>query len=120
MKYPDTVQLATTTNDGYGDKTATMLTECKAAFVRRMAVEHDISATGIVSDATVYLDPKNGAVAAKALAEDLKGLYIVYRDNWYSISHVNVAERKLLNNAIDNIYCLLQKESGVAYATYVS
>lgn len=33
MKYIDTVQIATTTNDGYGDKTVTVLTDSKAVFV---------------------------------------------------------------------------------------
>lgn len=120
MKYPDTVQLATITTDGYGDRTITDLTECKAMFIRRKGVAHDNNADGIVSDATVYLDPKNTVVAAKVDSDELEGMYIKYRNSWYSVSTARVAERKLLNNAIDNVYCMLDKEPGVPYGSYVS
>ena len=118
MNYPDTVQLATTTPDGYGDKTVTVLTDCKASFIRRKGVAHDNNADGTTSDAAVYLDPTNAAVTAKI--DDLEGMYIRYRNSWYSVSEAHVAERKLLDNTIDNVYCLLDKEAGVAYATYIS
>lgn len=118
MKYPDTVQLATTTLDGYGDRTVTVLTECGANFIRRKGVARDSNADGIVSDATVYLDPKNAVVTAKI--DELEGMYIKYRNEWYSVSQATVAERKLLDNTIDNIHCSLQKEAGAPYVTYVS
>lgn len=118
MNYVDTVKLATTTVDGYGDKTATVLADIGAVFIRRSGIVHDGNLDAVQSDAAVYLDPTNDAVAAKL--NSLEGLYIVANDEWYRISHVTIAQRKLLNNAIDNVYCLLQKEAGVAYATYVS
>lgn len=120
MRYPDTVQIATITADGYGDKTVTLLSNCKAAFIRRKGSLHELNADGIVSDATVYLDPQNATVKAKVHADELEGLYISYLDNWYIVNAARVAERKLLNNKIDNVYCLLDRVQGVAYATNVS
>lgn len=118
MTYPDTVQLATLSPDGYGDKNVSVLTDCKANFIRRKGVDHNNNADGITSDAAVYLDPTNPIVVARL--DDLEGLYVRYRSKWYSVSEAHVAERKLLNNAIDNIYCLLDKQAGVAYASYIS
>jgi hypothetical protein len=125
MKYIDTVQLATTTNDGYGDQTVTVLTQAKAVFIQRTAVGHDNNADGIVSDAAVYLDPTNAVVTANVYR--LEGMYIAANplggsqtQSWYRITHVTVGQRKLLNNAIDNVYCLLEKEAGAPYVTYVS
>lgn len=118
MKYPDTVQLATVTSDGYGDKTATVLAQTNAAFIERTALDHALNADNITSDAAVYLDPTNAVVNAKITM--LEGTYVLSNQQWYCVKHVVIARRKLLNNAIDNIYCLLEKESGIAYATYVS
>lgn len=125
MRYIDTVQLATSTDDGYGDKNVTVLTESKAVFIQRTAVSHDTNADGIVSDATVYLDPTNSVVVANIYR--LEGMYIVaspfgdtQNRSWYKITNVTVAQRKLLNNAIDNIYCQLNKIAGAPYVSYVS
>lgn len=125
MKLIDTVQLATDTTDGYGDKTVTVLTQAKALFIQRIGVQHNTSAEDIISDAAVYLDPTNPIVLSNAYR--LEGMYIVANPlggtqsaSWYQISHVTVGQRKLLNNAIDNIYCLLEKYAGVPYVSYVS
>lgn len=118
MKYVDTVQLATLATDGYGDKTVTVLTQSKATFIQRSSVAHTANADGIQSDATMYLDPKNALVVANL--DDLEGMYVEAETGWYSVEHVIVARRKLLGNDIDNIYCQLQKQPGVAYVTYVS
>jgi hypothetical protein len=118
MKYPDTVKLATTTSDGYGDKTVTVLDEIPASFVKRAGVIHGDNADAETSDAAVYLLPTNATVLEKK--DDLEGMYIIVSpfsaNNWYRISSANIAERKLLNNTIDNIYCRLQKVAGLAYA----
>lgn len=118
MKYPDTVKLATTTSDGYGDKTVTVLDEIPAAFIKRAGVLHNNNGSDVeTSDAAVYLLPSNAKVLEKK--DELEGMYIIvapYGDNnWYRISSANIAERKLLNNTIDNIYCRLQKIAGLAY-----
>lgn len=125
MRYIDTVQLATTTDDGYGDATVTVLTESKAVFIQRTSASHELNTDVVLSDATVYLDPKNSVVTANLYR--LEGMYIIANPfgdtqnrSWYKISSVNVAQRKLLNNAIDNIYCQLEKVAGPANVTYVS
>lgn len=113
MKYPDTVKLATTSPDGYGDRTVTFLADIPAAFIKRAGVTHADNSEGETSDAAVYLLPSNATVLEKK--DDLEGMYIQYNSNWYRISSANIAERKLLNNAIDNVYCRLDKVAGLAY-----
>lgn len=117
MRYPDTVKLATTTTDGYGDRTVTVLDEVPAAFIKRAGITQGENREAETSDAAVYLLPTHAKVLEKK--DELEGMYIMvepYGDNnWYRISSANVAQRKLLNNAIDNIYCRLQKVAGLAY-----
>lgn len=117
MKYPDTVRLATTQADGYGDKTVTSFDEIPATFAKRKGYAHATNSEGETSDATVYLLPTNPTVLSKM--NDLEGMLIQlapYSDNnWYRIASVDIAERKLLDNALDNVYCRLQKVAGVAY-----
>ena len=122
MRLIDTVKLATTTVDGYGDKTVTVLTEVDSLFIQRTGVGHQQNADGIISDAIVYLDQTNEVVLANMYR--LEGMYIIAQpfgqateEAWYRITHVTVAQRKLLNNAIDNIYCLLEKVAGLAYVS---
>lgn len=125
MTLTDTVRLATTTVDGYGDKTATVLTDVKSLFIQRTGVVHTDNADGVTSDATVYLDPQNEILLANMYR--LEGMYIIAQpfgqtteESWYKISSVTVAQRKLLNNTIDNIYCRLEKVAGLAYVSYIS
>lgn len=117
MKYPDTVRLATATSDGYGDKSVTAFDEIPATFAKRKGYIHGTNTEGETSDATVYLLPTNPTVLSKM--NDLEGMALQlapYSDNtWYRISSVDIAERKLLDNAIDNVFCRLQKIAGAAY-----
>lgn len=120
MRLIDTVKLATTVSDGYGDKEVTVLTEVNSLFVQRTSVEHLDNTEGVASDAAVYLDPKNEIVVANMFR--LEGMYIIAQpfgqaagESWYRISRVNVAQRKLLDNTIDNIYCRLDKVAGLPY-----
>lgn len=119
MKYPDTIRLATTTSDGYGDREVTVLDEIPASFIKRAGLVQDTNSEGETSDAAVYLLPTK--VLDKK--DDLEGMFIIVEpfgdNNWYRISSANIAQRKLLNNAIDNIYCRLQKVAGLAYV-YIS
>lgn len=121
MKYPDTVKLVTTTPDGYGDRTVTVVDEIPASFIKRHGVSHDSNTEGETSDAAVYLLPTNDKVLENK--DNLEGMYIIVEpfssDNWYRISSANIAQRKLLNNRIDNVYCRLQKVAGLAYV-YIS
>lgn len=122
MKYPDTVKLATVTADGYGDNTLQMLDEVQASFVKRSGITRTENIEGETSDAAVYLNHTDPTVLARK--DDLEGVFLQlapYTDNtWYRISSVNIAERKLLNNAIDNVYCRLQKIAGLPYGIRIS
>lgn len=122
MKLVDTVKLATTTSDGYGDKTVTILTEVDSLFIQRTAVVHESNTEGVESDATVYLDPQNAVVLENAYR--LEGMYIIAQpfgqsdtESWYEIVGVNVGQRKLLNNVVENIHCSLNKVAGLAYVS---
>jgi hypothetical protein len=124
MRLIDTVKLATTTTDGYGDRTVTVLTEVNSLFTQKTAIAHATNADGVISDAIVYLDPENTVVLANMFR--LEGMYIIAQpfgqtvgETWYRITHVSVGQRKLLDNAVDNIYCTLEKTAGLAYV-YVS
>ena len=82
---------------------------------------HELNADGEISDATVYLLPTNSTVLANK--DDLEGMYIIIspfeNSNWYRITKASIAERKLLNNRIENIHCSLQKVAGLPYV-YIS
>jgi len=117
MNYPDIIKLATTTSDGYGDKTVTTIDEIPASFIKRSGVTHGTNTDSETSDAAVYLLPTNSVAILNK--DKLEGMYIhaepFSENTWYRIVHANIAERKLLDNAIDNIYCKLEKVAGLAY-----
>lgn len=117
MKYPDTVRLIETKPDGYGDRAVKTEVVTAAAFIKRAGYTHGGNTEGETSTAAVYLDPKNSKVLG--YKNDLEGMYIwaepFSQSTWYRIISTNVAERKLLNNALDNIYCRLEKVAGLAY-----
>lgn len=114
MRYIDTVKIANITTDGYGDKNLQTSDIVPAIFVKRSGYTHANNMDFETSDAAVYLDHTNPIVLSKK--DDLEGAYIQsepFTDkNWYIVSSVNVAKRKLLNNDIDNIYCRLEKAAG--------
>lgn len=120
MTLTDTVLLATTTVDGYGDRTVTVLSEVKALFNQKLGATHVDFVDETTSQATVYLDPENQVVIDNLYR--LEGMYIVAQpfdqnkqQSWYKINTITVAQRKLLNNKIDNVYCRLEKVAGLAY-----
>lgn len=122
MILQDTVKLATTTTDGYGDHTVTILTDVKSLFIQRSGVTHDTNAEDVTSDAVVYLDTTNQVVLDNSYR--LEGMYIIAQpfgqsqeESWYEITGVSVGQRKLLNNAVDNIHCTLSKVAGLAYVS---
>ena len=116
MKYPDVVKLATVNADGYGDRTVTGAVDVQACFIKRAGYEHGSNSEGETSDAAVYLLPTDPNVLASK--DDLESMYLMFgTDNWYRIKSANVAQRKLLNNKIDNVYCRLEKVAGLAYVS---
>lgn len=125
MTLVDTVKIATTTFDGYGDKTLTILTEVKCLFIHRLGVQNETFMDTTTSDASVYLDPTNQLIVDNMYR--LEGMYVIAQpfgtsqeESWYRITNVTVAQKKLLTNKIDNILCRLQKISGLAYAQNIS
>lgn len=119
MTYPDTIKLATVTSDGYGDRTVNAVDEIPASFIKRHGLDHSDNSEGETSDAAVYLLPTHATVLSNI--DKLEGMYVhsapYSNDTWYRISSVNVAERKLLNNALDNVYCRLEKVAGLPYVS---
>lgn len=122
MKLIDTVKLAQTSSDMYGDLTVEVLSDVQCLFIQRTSVEQSDNAIGVTSDATIYLDPTNQVVLDNSYR--LEGMYIIAQpfgqsqtESWYQISGVQVGQRKLLNNAIDNIHCELVKVAGLAYVS---
>ena len=63
----------------------------------------------VSSNAAVYLHPSGRVLE---VMDDLEGMYLKNESKWFRITDVNIARRKLLNNAIDNIYCSLEKVAG--------
>lgn len=116
MKYPDKVKLVTVTSDGYGDRTVTSTYEVPALFVKRSGIARGMNTEGEISDASVYLKHNDEFVLEKK--DELEGMYLqsepFSEHNWYRVTRAHIAERKLLNNAIDNIYCRLEKVAGLA------
>lgn len=118
MRLIDTVKLVEVSYNGYGTPEVTKATDVKSLFIQRVGALHTDNSDVIMSDAAVYLDPTNASVADNAFR--LEGMYIIaspfgqnQKESWYKISNVNVGQRKLLNNAIDNIYCRLEKVAGL-------
>lgn len=122
MKYVDTVRLAMTTSDGYGDQHVEILSEVAAIFIQRTGVEQGNNETYYTADALVYLNPKDGTVTSNSFR--LEGMYVIAQpfgqsqeESWYKITGVNVGQRKLLTNEIDNVLCTLQKVAGLPYVS---
>lgn len=117
MNYPDTIKLATVTPDMYGDNTVTALTEIPASFIKRSGLTRSENTEGESSDAAVYLIPTNARVLE--VEDELEGMYLQvepFTDNsWYRVVSANYARRKLLNNALNNVYCRLDKVAGMPY-----
>lgn len=113
MNYPDTILLATVSTDGYGDKTVTSYDQVNASFINRSGYQHSNNIDGIVSSATVYLDHEDEVVLSKI--DNLEGMYIKFNDEWFRIESRTIAVRKLLDNTIENVHCILEKAAGVAY-----
>jgi hypothetical protein len=122
MKYVDTVKLATTTADGYGDQHVEVLADVAALFIQRTGYDHNNNQSYETADAVVYLNPKDGTVINNSYR--LEGMYVIAQpfgqsqeESWYKITGVNVGQRKLLTNEVDNIHCTLQRVAGLPYVS---
>lgn len=110
VKTPDTGYIASMTPDGYGDVTINNMTEVACAFFQSFNKQHDLNADYTQTNAYAYLDVDNAYI--KSLGYKLEGLYFMINsfgvDRWYSIENVNVAQRKLLTNEVNNVLVDLQ------------
>lgn len=111
ISYPDPAQIYTVVPDEYGVKSATLLTDIDTNFTTSVNTQKGTNAEIIIADALAYLDVDNAAIAA--VGYELEGCYFAItrfgRTTWYTIDRLEVNERKLLDNAIDNIQARLLK-----------
>lgn len=114
LNYQDTVRLIATAQDGYGDNTIATDIEVGALFHKGTSQSHSSYVERIACDAHVYLDIDNPFIQKNAFR--LEGMYVVANlyggkesESWYKISRVVVGQRKLLDNAVNNVHCFLTK-----------
>lgn len=111
---PDTCTIAQVSTDGYGDRTIDTLTEVDCLFNHSNGYGHANGVDYPESDANVYLDIYNEVVMSEGY--NLKGKYIMCNalggsedDSWYRIVEVQIGQRKLLTNEVDNVHAFLTK-----------
>lgn len=111
IEYPDPAQIYTVTPDEYGVKTASLLTDIDTNFTTSVRNSQQANVELITADALAYLDVDNAAI--RTVGYKLEGFHFAIEryglTQWYIISKVSVNERKLLDNAIDNIQVELEK-----------
>lgn len=110
VKTPDTAYIASLSKDGYGDVSVSALNEVKCAFFDQFNQQQAANQELTQSDAYAYLDVNNAFI--KGLGYKLQGLYfktnVFGNDQWYIITTVQVAQRKLLTNEVNNVLVNLQ------------
>ena len=114
LKLKDTVKLADTSSDMYGDKVAVVLTDVKALFLQSTGAIRGTNTEIISSDAHVYLDKNNPEIRGRGYR--VEGMYIIANpfgidndESWYRIERVEVGQRKLLANDVNNVHAFLKK-----------
>lgn len=110
----DTVQLAETTHNGYGDVSIAVLTDVASLFLQSTGQSHSANVDIANADAHVYLDINNPILVERGYR--IEGMYIKANpfgaensESWYKITRVVVGQRKLLDNNVDNVHAYLQK-----------
>lgn len=110
VKTPDTCYITALTKNGYGDVTVTEQNEVACAFFDSFSQENGSNEELTQSDAYAYLDINNDFIKSKGYK--LQGLYFrtnpFGNDQWYIITTVEVAQRKLLTNEVNNVLINLQ------------
>lgn len=114
LNLKDTVKLAETQSDMYGDNKVTIVTDVKALFVQGTGYVHDRGADSFTADAHVYLDKNN--LEIKGRGYRVEGMYLIANpfgleddESWYRIERVEVGQRKLLANDVNNVHAFLKK-----------
>jgi hypothetical protein len=110
----DTCRLAEAVSSGYGDETATILTDIDCLFLQSTSNSHSGNVDVIGADAHIYLDIENPVLMERGYR--IEGLYVIVNpfgadddESWYRISRVVVGQRKLLDNDVDNVHAYLRK-----------
>lgn len=110
VKTPDTAHIATLARNGYGDIDVSALQEVKCGFFQQFNQQNATNQELTQSDAYAYLDVNNAFI--KGLGYKLQGKYFKINvfgvDQWYIITTVTVAQRKLLGNEVNNVLVTLQ------------
>lgn len=110
VKTPDTAYIASQSKDGYGDVTVLEENEVKCAFFNQFNQQQAANQELTQADAYAYLDIDNTYI--KNRGYKLQGLYfktnVFGNDQWFIITTVEVAQRKLLTNQINNVLVNLQ------------
>lgn len=111
IDYPDPAVLYRALADEYGTKTAVYLTGIDTNFTTSVNNQRGQNVEDITADALAYLDVDNVTIADEGY--DLEGCFFAIerfgRTIWYTIDTLEVNQRKLLDNAIDNIQARLVK-----------
>lgn len=109
----DVVTLAEGVSTGYGDTRLRILGECDALFLQSTGRGHYSNVEMNEADAHVYLDIDNPIVLDRGYR--LEGLYVLSNPfggeddkSWYKITRVQVGQRKLLDNDVDNVHAFLK------------
>lgn len=111
VKTPDTGYLVTLARNGFGDVSVDTENEVKCGFFQQFNQQNATNEELTQSDAYAYIDINNAF--AKGLGYELQGLYFKINqfgatDQWYIITTVEVAQRKLLTNDVNNVMITLQ------------
>ena len=110
VKTPDTGYIVAVTKNGYGDADVSTENEIKCAFFEQFNQQQSENQELVQSDAYAYLDTTNAFI--KGLGYQLQGLYFKISpfgvDQWYLITTVQIAQRKLLTNEVNNVLINLQ------------
>jgi hypothetical protein len=110
----DTLTLADTVSDGYGDKSVIVATQVKCLFLQSTGNSHSSNTEVASSDAHVYIDIEDPTLIEKGYR--IEGMLVNINpfgadedECWYKITRVVIGQRKLIDNQVDNVHAFLQK-----------
>lgn len=110
VKTPDTAHIVELSKNGYGDASVSSLNEIKCAFFQSYSKQDGANVDLTQSDAYAYLEVSNAFIKSKGY--QLQGYYFRIeafgKEQWYIITNVEVAQRKLLTNEVNNVLVNLQ------------
>lgn len=110
VKTLDTGYIVALSKNGYGDASVLSENEIACAFFDQFNQQQATNEELTQSDAYAYLDTSNAFI--KGIGYKLQGLYFKTNvfgiDQWYIITTVQVAQRKLLTNEVNNVLVNLQ------------